>query len=372
MTTQGRNERCACGSGKKFKRCCLTRAEATAKAAEVLARKVQAERRRGTKYGQVRPIISTDFKGKKVVVVGNRLHFSNRWKTFTDFLFDYIPHTMGKEWWDAQTKLPEGERSPVFGWKTSVDDFRKKAEEKVQPGGIYEATPNGPTHAYLSFAYDLYVLRDNLKFQEEIIARLKRREHFYGARYELLVAGTFVRAGFDIKYENESDNRTKHPEFVATHRNTSLGFDVEAKKRQRAQKIGDAAFNAGQARIDVRGLLAGAIGKFRGRPLIIFLDLDLPPLDGNPFGKPWSKELLETQTEAGDRGADGRDKCNLLIYTNYPIDYHLDTYPGFSYIVSMTTVPAIPISSQTPFDDIVKAINQFGKIPNFFDENSNP
>ena len=42
------------------------------------------------RYGEVRHTISLDFQGRKVVAVGNRLHFSEKWKTFHDFLFDYL------------------------------------------------------------------------------------------------------------------------------------------------------------------------------------------------------------------------------------------------------------------------------------------
>ena len=59
-------------------------------------------------------------------------------------------------------------------------------------------------------------VRDNIQFQERTIERLRRREQFTGARYELLVAATFVRAGFRVEpedfdtYDSEDDGVMFH------------------------------------------------------------------------------------------------------------------------------------------------------------------
>jgi hypothetical protein len=52
-------------------------------------------------------------------------------------------------------------------------------------------------------------------------------------RYELLVAAAFVRAGFDVAPEDESDSSRSQPEFVATHCETKFTIAVEAKARSR-------------------------------------------------------------------------------------------------------------------------------------------
>jgi hypothetical protein len=45
-----------------------------------------------------------DFQGHKFVAVGNALYYDRSWKTFTDFLWTYLPGMVGKEWGDAETK----------------------------------------------------------------------------------------------------------------------------------------------------------------------------------------------------------------------------------------------------------------------------
>jgi hypothetical protein len=43
MATPGRNEPCSCGSGKKYKHCCLSKDEAAARAAHAAETKTEAE-----------------------------------------------------------------------------------------------------------------------------------------------------------------------------------------------------------------------------------------------------------------------------------------------------------------------------------------
>ena len=62
--------------------------------------------------------------------------------------------------------------------------------------------------AYLMVVYDLYVLRDNDKLQDDVVRRLRDRVQFEGARYQLYVAATFVRAGCAFTFDDESDGNT--------------------------------------------------------------------------------------------------------------------------------------------------------------------
>ena len=64
--------------------------------------------------------------------------------------------------------------------------------------GIYGAKPTGPLLAYLTFAYDLYIVEHNGKLDPRLMERLKRADQFQGARHELFakqhvcaVASTF-------------------------------------------------------------------------------------------------------------------------------------------------------------------------------------
>ena len=70
--------------------------------------------------------------------------------------------------------------------------------------------------AYTALAYDLYTLDHQALLQTKLVKRLKVKEQFQGARYEIYVSAAFVRAGFEMNLEDENDSTTTHCEFTAT------------------------------------------------------------------------------------------------------------------------------------------------------------
>ena len=103
----GRNDLCPCGSGRKYKKCCLrptpayplrqVPAEIPEEVLRLFREHERAERERATRYGDIRPQISMEFQGYRMVAVGNRLHYSKKWKFFPDFLLDHVPAVFGKD-----------------------------------------------------------------------------------------------------------------------------------------------------------------------------------------------------------------------------------------------------------------------------------
>lgn len=97
MTKVGRNEPCPCGSGKKYKKCHgdLARSDritaAIAAMPRMIARHEAAEHQRIEQQGLGKPIVAVKMdNGHQFVAVKNRLLYSNKWKTFHDFLGDYL------------------------------------------------------------------------------------------------------------------------------------------------------------------------------------------------------------------------------------------------------------------------------------------
>jgi SEC-C motif len=92
----GRNDKCPCGSNKKYKHCCLNKSISPSQTftfekvdpatlpQEILDEweKSKIEANEIENSGKTRPIIHTDFKGYKVVAVGSRMCWG-KWKTFT-------------------------------------------------------------------------------------------------------------------------------------------------------------------------------------------------------------------------------------------------------------------------------------------------
>ncbi|MCX6113440.1 MAG: hypothetical protein NTY22_09230, partial [Proteobacteria bacterium] len=320
---------------------------------------------RESRFGKVKPIIHSEYNGKKAIVVGNTVHFGD-WKTFIDFLYDYLKIKFGKDWWRNEATKPEDSCSPVMNWARQY--FIHQRQHSTKEDGLFCIDPNGPMHAYLSLAYDLFILEDNQKLQETLIARMRQpnKSNFMGARYEATVASIFIKAGFDIEYEDESDSSEKHPEFIAIHKNTGERIAVEAKKRNR----GAITESDNEAQRGITGLLKDAISKFKGIPYIIFMELGLPPIDGNPMEKPWIKKLLDTQNLSGMRDAEGKDCCNMVVFTNYPTEHpeEISKFPKHSYIVSQSLVPKVEIKNRFHLQEIVAVLDKQSQIPSWFDE----
>ena len=160
MAMIGRNSPCPCGSGRKYKKCCgdplkqQTKAGPTpadppyvAAVAAALRERATGEKIRIKQQGLGRPIISGKIGEYTVVAAGNTIHYSRKWKTFTDFLCDYIKLTLGHEWGNAEIAKPLEERHPILQW---YDLFcRYQAANQEKNGDIFSGPMTGVVCCYL-------------------------------------------------------------------------------------------------------------------------------------------------------------------------------------------------------------------------------
>lgn len=145
----GRNASCPCGSGRKFKHC-HGRAGArptpspvpSADALQQIQKRIEAEERvKQAQQGRGKPIISDKFQGHQFVAVGNKLLYSRDWKTFPDFLIDYLKQKFTPEWGNAELKKPLSERHTIMQWYDAI--CRLQAETIKTPGELAAVEMNG-------------------------------------------------------------------------------------------------------------------------------------------------------------------------------------------------------------------------------------
>jgi hypothetical protein len=253
-------------------------------------------------------------------------------------------------------RLSRRRTAPLLTWHDHIVGLSNILPR--EPDGLIAAEPDGLMSAYLLLAYDLYVLRDNGKLQDEVVQRLRHRDQFHGARYELFVAATFIRAGLQFNYDDETDGSKKHPECVATDPASGLSMAVEAKARQRMRK---GPFDLVEIRPSVRDLLLNAAGKESAHPLVVFLEVNLPPDGANPPG--WVPHVDQVVKDiAADRVA---NPFGAVIFTNRP---HLDGLPAQpdpskQFAVILPTGSPITLElTQT----LIKAVTQYGNAPGTF------
>ena len=143
--------------------------------------------------------------------------------------------------------------------------------------------------------------------EKKLLERLKHSDQYSGARYELLLATTFLRAGFSLGFEDESDGSQTHVEFTATHKEKGISFHVEGKRSE------SKGHNYGK-------LVNDALRKKKDLPLIVFVDMNKPEKSARDFlmnrkkvGNLVSKKITKDEN--------GFDLYDLLIVTNHPWEY---------------------------------------------------
>src|SRR6202044_1926321 len=133
----------------------------------------------------------------------------------------------GREWFDAEIAKLADQRHPIMQARIKALDYMSKQPDIAEGGQRSQIT--GPMLAYFTFAYDLFVVKDNGRLDERLLERLKNCDQFQGARHELFAEATCLRAGFTIEHEDETDGSSRHAEFTVTHKRTGQKISVEAK-----------------------------------------------------------------------------------------------------------------------------------------------
>ena len=240
--------------------------------------------------------------------------------------------------------------------------------------GLINEIPNGITKAFYQLAHDLYILDHHQLLQDQIIQRLLTPGGFQGARYELFVASTMIRAGFSIIYEDESDGSKKHVEFIAHHDDLGEEIAVEAKSRHRKGVLGVPGTQSDpqQIALQLGGLINSAISKNHSNPLVVFVDMNLPAETvQSQLGKDDLRALVKTLSQVDKE--EEKDLFNLILYTNHPYHYGVGDEPYDLDHLSLAKALAPKFELRNPkiFDDIIVATKQYGHVPNEFPDESN-
>lgn len=343
---------------------------------EVLRRIERKERERQewiARYGHIRPHISTDFKKHKFVVAGQKLYYAreNKWNFVTDFLCDYVPMLFGREWFEAEVGKPQDKRHPVF--QCRADGIRYMQAQGRRPDGTYFINIiTGPLAAYMAFAFNLFAIEDNSRFDDSLLERLKNKDQFQGARHEVFAEATCLRAGFSIEHENERDRSQRHAEFTARHKETGQLISVEAKSRHRPGILGQKG-SPGKLSLRFGSLLNDAIAKNPKHPLVVFIDVNLPyaaaervlgrdSLEPNK-PTPVMRSLLDRDRKAHG----GKDLYAMLVFTNHPHHYVRPNDPDpLKHVLAIVPTRAEGMGHHKALTDLFRSVNQYGVIPDEF------
>lgn len=281
--------------------------------------RLQRQRQQGLGRG----IISADAAGTRLVVVGYRKCWGN-WKTFHDFLYGYAIDVLGREWFQAESVKPPALRHPIFGWHGRLMALSKAAQP--EPGQVKQIPITGAVNAHLTLAHDLYTLEHNASqahtpgIQERLLRRLKHPDQFVGARYEIRVAAMFLRAGFDLTWEDETDRSTTHGEFTATYPKTGRSFWVECKMRNQSPA---AKSQSGFGKFV--GLVSDALRKETDAERLIFVDINTPAKPRVAESHYDWRTAAVSNLRRFEGSKDAQELPSALVFiTNFPDHHHLD------------------------------------------------
>lgn len=290
MAKIGKNDSCPCGSGKKFKRCCLDKRLdkhgniiMDEEMLKITERMINLPKEPFGKDGFLtgRPFISDTGDGFCFRAVGNRVYKRDIYETFHEFILNIFAEDIGEKWLKTEFLKSETDQHLIAQWFNELNEKMKKSQNPELPKGhILALKHTGNIRALLSLAYDYYSLfHCKAKVLPHLLNRLRDKDNFQGARYEMSVGGIAVRAGFSIEWLNAKD---KHCEFSGIHTITKDKVIFEAKSHHREGVLGQgkAPFNLENARIKIIDHIKKALDQSdKTTPLIIFDDLNLPLVD---------------------------------------------------------------------------------------------
>lgn len=321
----------------------------------------------------VKPII---FEGKKVWALGNTVYHGRKsGETFHEFIISILILTLGEDWWKEQEVKAFDEKHFIAKCYSKYIEWQKN--NSIEKNRINEdywgATPDGWTRSLLSLAFDVASLRHVRRFPDHLLIKLKRKEDYQSARYEISIAAIFARLNFDIDFLDvkEEWRGKKHCEFIAMHKQSKVSIAIEAKSRHRKGIIhtqGSATENE-LMKGDVGRLLNQAKKQNVGNiPFMIFVDINSPATpEISVENKKWFRDIQKLfRNNYATASKKNPDEFNLLVFTNFSHHYQTDKEAEKGeYFSIISPYPKFPISDmENHINAIISALNHYGNVLN--------
>ena len=370
----GRNDPCHCGSGKKFKKCCMNK-KIDHVPIEVIKhfQRIKAEqeylKQAGIHINYVKPIM---FREKKVFALGNRVYANCPPNTtFNEFLTQILKETIGLDWFREQAKLPQGERHFISVCIEKLGEWierNQKTAERINKE-VWGAKPDGYSKSILSLAFDVCSLIHKQKLPLSLLERLKSHNQYQGARYEIAIAAIFARLDCDIEFTDEN-SKSKHCEFIATHRPTGSSLAVEAKSKHRSGVLHQIGILSPlekllSARL-MRRLFNDALEQNpKDVPFAVFIDVNSPITPGIQMGdKPWVKDAKKLVNKKLSSVAPQEYPLNAAFFTNFSYHYQTESEAEQGEATGIVIPhPKFPPPNPEFFGYLQGALNHYGFVP---------
>lgn len=193
---------------------------------------------------------------------------------YNSFLAKYLRDTVGNEW--ITTAARKNSTQPLGRLMRAAADYSRATSAQAAALNLSHFAQCCAERELNTLAHDLITLDLISSRPDSLIVRLKRRNDYQGVRYEIAIAASLARAGFQIEW---LDKEQKSAELLATHDVTGETFAVEAKSRHRGGVFSSGLQTSTVANLkaDIATLYKGACRKqTQGHPLAIFIDAQIP------------------------------------------------------------------------------------------------
>jgi hypothetical protein len=284
--------------------------------------------RREKQQGLGRPIIAAKLRDHQMVAVGKRVHFSNKWHTFHDFLRDHLFGSLGKEWVAAELAKPPEERHRILRWFDQATEDARRTGAKT--GEVNTAPMSGAVRAFINLAYNIYLIahhtdKDGDAIVKGYVDRLKstRSDDFAGALFETYAAAAFLKAGFTLAFENERDGSVSHVEFVALYPKTGKRFSVEVKARELGPGVAGVADVDDVKRLRVANKLNKALGKKAAHTRVVMIEINVPEVVTSYEGWPAAAMAQIRHNELSDFPGGEKKPSAYVFVTNHAFHNNL-------------------------------------------------
>jgi hypothetical protein len=301
----------------------------------------QKQRQQGLGKG----IISAKIGVRQIVVVGNAIHQSERWRTFHDFLDEYLVQKLGLDWFAAEKSKPEGQRHKIVQW---WEDGRAAARlTAVEVDGIFTGPMVGAQRAFLNLAYNIYLIAHHApqgqsqKLLETFLTRLRsdRNSDFTGKLFETYAAAAFLKAGFEVDYEDESKGGITRVEFVATYPGTGKKFSVEVKSRNHDASDGQPLEDFKYLRVMSR--LARALQKKVAHTRVVMIEINVADVLSKASLDGWPGAALDQIKQLEQPDPHNRPPLPpaYVMVTNHAFHNNLTTSAPFQLLADAYRIP---------------------------------
>jgi hypothetical protein len=301
-------------------------------------------------------------------IIWNAIHIRPKTETFHEFIINVLKWTVGKVWYEEQIGLSPENRHVIAQWCSAFATFTQNlVPPDRKPGQVYFAGLTGEVKELLVLADDLYRLQLIRKLPRKLVQRLKSYEAFQGARYEVAIAATFIRCGFDIEWINEKTK--KHCEFNATHKATGETIAVETKSRHRPgilNREGDPP-SSETLTADVQSLWNQALEQAPDdRPFAIFIDVNLPhEPDKGWTHKKWVGEIEQLLKQYPQATPENPSPYTFLVFTNFAWHYEgPNAAAGAEAIVVVHNPTKFPLKDLRTFESVLRSLDSYGVVSN--------